>query len=136
MTRRLITRLIEDVIAESRSRIAASGVGDIEAVRDAGAALIAFSAPIAAADRSIKAFLFANMYRHPDVMRVRAEADSVVRALFGALHGDPAAMPAGWASGGSEAERARAAADYIAGMTDRFALAEHRRLFDAAPDLR
>jgi dGTPase len=136
MTRRLITRLIEDVIVESRRRIETSGVDDIEAVRDAGVALIAFSGPIAAADRSIKAFLFANMYRHPGVMRVRAEADSVVRALFGALQRDPAAMPAGWASGGSEAERARAAADYIAGMTDRFALAEHRRLFDAAPDLR
>jgi dGTPase len=91
-----------------------------------------------AADAAIKSFLFAHMYRHPDVLRVREKADLVVRRLFAAFSRDPSAMPEEWAAGAGADESARAhrAADYIAGMTDRFAIAEHRRLFDDAPDLR
>ncbi len=91
-----------------------------------------------AADRDIKTFLFANMYRHPQVKRVREKADAIVRRLFQAYCEDPATMPAEWASkaGDTEGGRARAAADYIAGMTDRFALSEYRRLFDPAANLR
>lgn len=79
------------------------------------------------------------MYRHPDVTRVREKADRVVRRLFEAFFAEPLAMPQEWAgaaAGASESGRAHQAADYIAGMTDRFAIAEHRRLFDDAPDLR
>jgi dGTPase len=137
--RRVITRFIEDVIAESRRRMGEAAVRTIEDVRAAGRALIGFSPSMETADTDIKRFLFANMYRHPDVRRVREKADLVVRRLFAAFSSDPIAMPEEWAvgvAGAGEGDRARLAADYIAGMTDRFAIAEHRRLFDDAPDLR
>ena len=76
------------------------------------------------------------MYRHPDVRRVRDRADAIVRRLFEAYLTDPSAMPPDWAARACQGERARAVADYIAGMTDRFAIAEHARLFDDASDLR
>ncbi len=136
--RRIITGFIEDVIAESRRRIAAADVRTIDDVRAAGRPLVGLSPAFAAADAEIKSFLFANMYRQTDVTRVRAMADQVVRRLFAAFMADPKAMPREWAegAGASEADRARSASDYIAGMTDRFAIAEHRRLFDEAPELR
>jgi dGTPase len=136
--RRLITRFIEDVFAESRARIAASGVRSVVDARRAGTPLIGFSPAMADADRRLKAFLFANVYRHRDVIRVREKADAILRRLFAALLADPAAMPLEWRreAGGGDAERARAVSDYIAGMTDRFALSEYRRLFDEPPDLR
>jgi dGTPase len=76
------------------------------------------------------------MYRHPDVRRVRDRADAIVRRLFEAYFTDPWAMPPDWAAKANEGERARAVADYIAGMTDRFAISEHARLFDGVSDLR
>ena len=135
LTRRVITRFIEDAIGESGRRIAESRVASPEAVARAGRALVGHSATIEAADRDIKAFLFARMYRHPDVRKVREQADAIVRRLFEAYLRDPSAMPAEWAAKAGQG-RARAAADYIAGMTDRFAIAEHARLFDRSPDLR
>jgi dGTPase len=137
--RRVITLFIEDAIGESGRRIAEAGIGSLAEVRAAGRPLIGLSPPLATADADIKRFLFAHMYRHPNVLKVREKAERVVRRLFDAFFADPEAMPAEWGSGlaGTTAEqRARAAADYIAGMTDRFAIAEHRRLFDEAPDLR
>jgi dGTPase len=138
LVRRIITRFVEDAIVESRSRIAASGVASLDDARRAPHALVGLSQALRDADRDIKAFLFANMYRHPEVRRVREKADAVVRRLFQAYCDDPTAMPADWAAKANEGEaaRARAAADYIAGMTDRFALGEYRRLFDPAADLR
>ena len=139
LVRRVITRFIEDVLAESRQRIAASGARSLADVRLAGRPLIAFSPEMARADAGLKTFLFAHMYRHADVKRVRAKADSVVRRLFQAFVADRSAMPAEWRANAGLADaagRARAAGDYIAGMTDRFALSEYRRLFDEAPDLR
>ena len=136
LTRRVITRFIEDAIGESRRRIAESRVDSPEAVAAAGRNLVGHSEAIEAADRDIKAFLFAHMYRHPDVRRVRDQADAIVRRLFKAYLTDPSAMPPDWAAKARQGERARAVADYIAGMTDRFAIAEHARLFDGASDLR
>jgi dGTPase len=136
LTRRVITRFIEDALRESARRIAESDVGSPEAVARAGWALVGHSAGIEAADRDIKAFLLARMYQHPDVRRVRNQADAIVRRLFEAYLGDPSSMPAEWAARAAQGERARAVADYIAGMTDRFAIAEHVRLFDGPPDLR
>jgi dGTPase len=137
--RRVVTRFIENAMSESGRRIAAAGVRTIEDVRAAGRALVGLSPALAAADVDIKRFLFANMYRHAEVKRVREKADLVVRRLFAAFFADPLAMPGEWASAAAGADagaRARLAADYIAGMTDRFAISEHRRLFDDAPDLR
>ncbi|MBV8662477.1 MAG: deoxyguanosinetriphosphate triphosphohydrolase [Hyphomicrobiales bacterium] len=137
LTRRVITRFIEDVIVESRRRIADAGVASLDEVRRAGRTLIGFSKAFEEADRDIKRFLFANMYRHEQVKRVRQQADLMVRRLFEAYMSDLGAMPRDWAlkAGEGEAERARAVADYIAGMTDRFALGEYRRLFDPAAKL-
>jgi len=136
LTRRVITRFIEDAMRESRRRIAESGVDSPEAVAAAGRSLVGHSEAIEAADRDVKAFLFAHMYRHPDVRRVRDRADAIVRRLFKAYLTDPSAMPPDWAAKAHQGERARAVADYIAGMTDRFAIAEHARIFDDASDLR
>ena len=136
LTRRVITRFIEDAIGESGRRIAELEVASPEAVGVAGRALVGHSAAIQAADRDIKAFLFARMYRHPDVRKVRDQADAILRRLFGAYMADPSSMPPEWAAKADGHARARAVADYIAGMTDRFAIAEHDRLFDAAFDLR
>jgi dGTPase len=136
LTRRVITRFIEDAIGESGRRIAAAKVDSPEAVAAAGRTLVGHSAALEAADRDIKTFLFARMYRHPEVRKVRDRADAIVRRLFKAYMTDPSAMPPDWAAKAGQAERARAVADYIAGMTDRYAIAEHGRLFDGASDLR
>ena len=136
LTRRVITRFIEDAIRESARRIAELEVASPEAVAAAGHALVGHSAAIQAADRDIKAFLIARMYRHPDVRKVRDQADAILRRLFAAYLSDPSAMPPEWAAKADGHARERAVADYIAGMTDRFAIAEHARLFDAAIDLR
>jgi dGTPase len=78
------------------------------------------------------------MYHHPDLMRVRGHADAIVRDLFRRFVADPLAMPDEWHADlpGDEPRLARRVADYIAGMTDRFAVLEHRRLFETTPDLR
>jgi dGTPase len=136
LTRRVITRFIEDAIGESGRRIAESKVDSPEAVGLAGRTLVGQTAAIERADRDIKAFLFTRMYRHPNVRKVRGEADAIVRRLFKAYFSDPSAMPPEWAAKADAQGRARAVADYIAGMTDRFAIAEHVRLFDGASDLR
>jgi dGTPase len=136
LTRRVITRFIEDVISESRRRIEGANIGTPKAVASAGQTLVSYSSEIGAADRELKAFLFDHMYRHPSVQRVRDKADGIVRRLFEAYLTDPSAMPPTWAVKAGQGERARAVADYIAGMTDRFAIHEHGRLFDGAPDLR
>jgi dGTPase len=128
--------MIEDVIAFSQNRLAAAGPVDCDAIRRAGAAVVAFSPAMAAADRAIKDFLFPRMYRHPRVMRIMGEAEAVVRALFARYQSEPGELP--WRRG--EPERGEVAlreiADFIAGMTDRYALSEHARLFDSTPELR
>jgi dGTPase len=92
-----------------------------------------------AADASVKQFLYPHMYRHPELMRVRRQADDVLRDLFGRFVAEPSEMPEEWRANLDPADMpklARRVADYIAGMTDRFALLEHQRLFDVTPDLR
>ena len=99
--------------------------------------MLAFSPAIGAADRDIKAFLYPHVYREARIMRIRTEADGVLRALFARYMERPEDMPAEWAEAAADGAplRARAVADYIAGMTDRYALAQHRRLFGEAPTL-
>ena len=142
--RRLITRFVEDVIEESDRRLKAAAPENAAAVRSQTQAMISFSPAMQAADQAIKTWLFAHMYRHPRVMAVRQAAAAVVRRL--ALHflNKPHDMPGEWGAAASgiarvaegEARCARLVCDYIAGMTDRYALAEHRRLFGEAPELR
>ncbi|MBK9082953.1 MAG: deoxyguanosinetriphosphate triphosphohydrolase [Rhizobiales bacterium] len=136
--RRVITRFVEDALTESLARLSASGAACADDVRQAPRPLVALSPAMQAADAAVKGFLYPRMYRHPRVMAVRARADDVLRDLFARFMAQPADLPAEWrpAQGCDEASLARAVADYIAGMTDRYALAEHRRLFEWAPDLR
>jgi dGTPase len=134
LTRRVITRFVEDAIAESGRRIAALAPKSVEDIHRADAPVIAFSPAMAAADRAIKEFLFPRMYRHERVARVMDDAEAVVSDLFKIYRADNEQMPEEWRDLGDGP--ARAAADFIAGMTDRYAIQEHERLFDATPDLR
>jgi dGTPase len=138
LTRRVITRFVEDVVAESERRLTALDPRDADEIRQAGDTMICFSAAIREADASIKRFLYPHMYRHPEVMRVRAQAEQIVRDLFRRFMDDPHAMPAEWQANlpDDEPRLARRVADYIAGMTDRYAVLEHQRLFETTPDLR
>jgi dGTPase len=139
LVRRLITRMIEDVIAESGRLLAALSPRTVEDVRTAGHSVVGFSAAMATADTAIKAFLNRHMYRHPRVTDVMNEAEGVVRDLFGYFSVRPDQMPAEWSEGldhADAADRARRIADFIAGMTDRYALVEHARFFDSTPELR
>jgi dGTPase len=137
--RRLIGLLIEDVAAETRRRLTALAPGSADDVRGASAAVVAFSPAIAEAERLIKSFLETRMYRHARIKRVMNEAANVVRELFLRYTAHPDDLPAEWSAGLralDDAGRARRIADFIAGMTDRYALAEHARLFDSTPELR
>ena len=135
--RRIITRFVEDVIGESLRRLAQTRSANAEALRHAGKSMVTFSPAMAEADRSIKAFLYPHVYRQARIMRIRAEADGVLRGLFARYMEAPAEMPEEWArsAAGGGALQAQAVSDYIAGMTDRYALAQHRRLFGHAPSL-
>lgn len=140
LVRRLLTHFIEDAIEESRRRIAVAGVASIDDVRAQALPLIGFSEATCSADRLIKSFLFENLYRHKRLTRIRDQAAEVIRNLFPRFFEAPDLMPHEWAmaaerAGADEAKRARLVCDYIAGMTDRYALAEHRRLFGSAPDM-
>jgi dGTPase len=139
LMRRLITRLIEDVIAETGRRLQSLAPRRAGDVRLAGQPTVGFSAAMAAADRAIKGFLGVRMYRHARIMRIMGEAESVVCDLFGRYVASPEDIPVEWAQNvdaGEQAGRLRRVADFIAGMTDRYALIEHARLFEVTPELR
>jgi dGTPase len=131
--------MIADLVSQSRTRLEALRPHAPDDIRRAGRATIAFSAAMAADIARLKAFLFERVYRHARVMRVMTGAEEIVRDLFQRYLAEPQAMQEAWhkaASGLDERRRARLIADFVAGMTDRYAIAEHRRLFDATPDLR
>ncbi len=136
--RRLIDRMIGDVIAESRRRLARHGPDSADEVRSLGGPVIAFAPAMTEANVHLKSFLHERMYRHPKVNRMTSKARRVVGDLFSILHEEPDCLPPEWrrragaAAGGDEL--ARVVADYIGGMTDRFAKHEHRRLFDVYDD--
>ncbi|AUQ50476.1 putative deoxyguanosinetriphosphate triphosphohydrolase [Phaeobacter inhibens] len=133
--RRVFGVMVSDVIDGARRRLAASGARSVEDVRSLGAPVVVFSDALWADLKEIRAFLFTRMYRAPSVMRKRAEVSKVVEALFPHFLNHPEEMPARWqgdiAAAAGETALARIVSDYIAGMTDRFALQEHRRLFPA-----
>jgi dGTPase len=140
LVRELISHLIGAVVLEAYRRLELTKPASADDVRNQSEALIAFPGETAAAEAAIKAFLKLRMYRHERVMRVMRDAEQLVFDLFARYQSDPAAMPAEWLPPDShlepEAVRARRIGNFIAGMTDRFALTEHQRLFDSTPDLR
>jgi dGTPase len=137
MLRRLITLMIEDVLAESKRRLAKSAPPSADAVRTAGEVLIGFSPAFGDADHAIKRFLYARMYRHARIMRIMRSAEAVVRDLFAFYSERPAGMPVEWGQELDAADvrtRRRRVADFIAGMTDRYALIEHAKHFGSTPE--
>ena len=138
LMRRQITIMVEDVIATASAALERLAPQSADDIRAAGRTIVAFSPRLAAEEKELKAFLYKNMYRAPDVVRVRTGAERVVNELFDAYFADPREMPEGWREGLDRAEdriKARDVADFLAGMTDTYALKEHRRLFDDTPDL-
>ncbi len=141
LVRELISYLIGAVVSEARRRLEAAQPKSVDDVRNLGDVLVTFPSAAAQAEAEIKAFLKVRMYRHPRVMRVMGEAEQVLFDLFARYQQSPGDLPAEWLSrdGGdheTETERARRIGNFIAGMTDRFAITEHQRLFDSTPDLR
>jgi len=140
LVRELISYLIGAVVLEAGRRLELAQPKSVDDVRNHGEVLIAFPAAAAQAEAEIKAFLKQRMYRHPRVMRVMGEAEQILFELFARYQTKPADLPAEWLPHGGESEteteRARRIGNFIAGMTDRFALTEHQRLFDSTPDLR
>ena len=135
-TRRLITALIDDATAETRRRLQDLSPISADDVRHAGGPVVAFSPAMSRDLDALRAFLVARVYRHARIARVMGDAERVVADLFGRYRGDPDALPPEWREQAPAKGYPRYVCDFIAGMTDRYALAEHRRLFDATPELR
>lgn len=140
ITRRQITRMVEDVIAVAQHNLNEIRPLSATEVRHAPRAIATFSPEMEQTDKSLKKMLFARIYRHPEIMRIREGATQIVSDLFNSYMQSPEKMQSNfWVesiSGLSEDARARHVADYLAGMTDSYALKAHQRLFDHTPDLR
>jgi dGTPase len=131
--RRVIDRMVSDCLDESRRLLEGSGVRSAAELRRLGRPAIAFSDAMQRNDKALKGFLFERMYRHWRVNRMTSKARRVVQELFRMLVAEPQCLPNEWrqeADGAATPQSARVVADYIAGMTDNFALDEHRRLCD------
>jgi len=135
----VMTAMVEDAIAETTRRLDELGPESANDVRGAPRAMVAFSEVMQSELDALRAFLLARVYHHPRITRIMGDAENVVAQLFERYGGKAAALPPEWreqAPKPGTRAYARHVADFIAGMTDRYALAEHRRLFDATPDLR
>ena len=131
--RRMIGLMVEDLLAESRRRLDAAEPESVAALRALREPVVAFSKAVASQDRALKAFLFEHMYRHERVNRMMSKMRRVISDLFARYLDEPQCLPREWQAGCDGAGQpltARRVADYIAGMTDRYALAEHQKLFD------
>jgi dGTPase len=129
--RRMIGTVVTDLIEESKRQIEASGVMSIDEVRAAGKPLVNMSAPVYAQHKALKRFLNEHLYRHEQKLEMTRRAQGIVEELFNAYSGDVNLMPAEFADRAAsldKAGRARVIADYIAGMTDRYAIAAHEGL--------
>ncbi len=139
INRRLITRMIEDVVHEATSRLEALAPASVDEIRSAGSSVVTFSQQMTDACNELRDFLFARVYRESRVLRIMEGAGLIVRELFTHYMSHPDAMPENWqkgAEGLETSERAAQVCDFIAGMTDRYAVREHDRLFDRTPELR
>ncbi|MGB3279060.1 MAG: deoxyguanosinetriphosphate triphosphohydrolase [Pseudorhodobacter sp.] len=134
--RRVFGRMVEDVINVANIRLDAAKPQSVNDIRAMDGTVIRFSKPLYQELKVIRSFLFTRMYRAPSVMKERARVTAVVRDLFPLFIAKPELLPAEWAEDVARADTqvllARIVADYVAGMTDRFALQEHARLFETA----
>ncbi len=138
LVRRQITIMVEDAIATAQRTVEELSPQSPADIHGAGRAVVGFSPGMAAAEKELKTFLYANLYRHPSVMHAREGADRIVHDLFTRYFAEPDDLPEGHGAEveqADEAVRARYVADFIAGMTDTYAIKEHRRLFDRTPEL-
>lgn len=129
--RRMISFMVNDVLAETSRRLEASGVGSADEVRAHGSVIATFSDAMAEEDRVVKEFLYKNMYRHYRVNRMTSKVKRVVQELFELFMNEPEVLPPDWqhgTNGPGDQATASIVCDYIAGMTDRFAIEEHRSL--------
>ncbi|HEY0942407.1 MAG TPA: deoxyguanosinetriphosphate triphosphohydrolase [Steroidobacter sp.] len=139
IARRMIAYVVTDLIETSAAQLRAAAPADVEAVRSAPAPLVKFSEPVLAEHKELKRYLLEHVYRHYRVLRMTNKADAVISSLFKAFFARPELLPpehqqiaAQMEAKSGESGRARAVADYIAGMTDRYAIVEHERIFDPA----
>lgn len=128
LVRDMIGHMVGDVLAETGQRVREAGVDTIEEVRAAGRSLAGFSAALAAEEREVKRFLYARLYDLPELRPVRLEAERIVANLAAAYRVNPMLLPEHWQGGGNEVRQLRTIGDFIAGMTDRFAIARHEEL--------
>ena len=140
LVREQIGLMVNDLLATTRANIAALGLerADVAAVRAAGRPVVAFSDAMREEERTLKRFMYANLYHHPQQLEAAARAKVIVAELFAAYRADPTLMGADWdaACAAEEPRRSRHIADYIAGMTDRFAETAHRALYPGRLDRR
>ncbi len=133
--RRVFGRMVEDVIAVAQNRLAAAQPKSVEEIRHLGTTVIRFSKPLYQELKAIRSFLFTRMYRAPTVMAERARVTRVIYGLFPLYMAQPGLLPAEWRqdveAARTETDLARIVCDYVAGMTDRFALQEGERLLQA-----
>ncbi len=134
LVRSQIGWMVNDVIAETRNR--AEGLDSADEVRAAGRATAAFSADLAGQERELKAFMYQRLYHHPQQLQTAERAQAVTAALFAAYSQEPAQMDASWAERlpAEEPARSRHIADFIAGMTDRYAISAHARIYGKTPE--
>lgn len=126
--------MVNDVLETTRANLA--GVEQIEDIRGAGRALAAFSPDMAQQERGLKSFLYARLYHHPDQLETAHKAKQVVASLFAAYEQNPALLPPAWRERMPDAQpaRARHIGDFIAGMTDRYAMDQYARIFGTVPE--
>lgn len=136
LVRGQIGRMVNDVIAETRTRIAQTGVASVEDVRMADRPLATFSNAMGEEERMLKQFMYDRLYLHEEQCATADRAREVIVALFAAYAGDPSQMPVSWQTSLPQAEpgRTRHIADFISGMTDRYAIDSYARLFGQAPE--
>ncbi|MCL6678841.1 deoxyguanosinetriphosphate triphosphohydrolase [Sphingomonas sp. RG327] len=128
LVRDMIGTMVSDVIAETERRVAESGVRSIDEVRAAERQLAGFSAELRDEEKGLKRFLYDNLYNAPELVSVRVEAQRVVAGLARAYRSDLSLLPSEWRTENGETQQVRRIADFIAGMTDRFAIAQHAQL--------
>ena len=139
LVRALITRLIADLVAESRQRLRRLRPLSPDDIRRADDAVVGFSGEMLARLAALRAFLFERLYHHRRVLDVMDNAQGIVRDLVDAYVSGRSEMPGDWAEAARRADRGgrlRLVGDFVAGMTDRYAIEQHRRLFDDTPELR
>jgi dGTPase len=128
LVRDMIGRMVGDVLAETERRVRDTGVETVDEIRGAGRQLVGFSEELAVEERGLKRFLYAQLYESPELQEIRREAERIVSNIARAYKADPSLLPDSWQRDGDRIQQLRTIGDFIAGMTDRYAIARHEEL--------